>query len=90
MRIGVITFPGTLDDVDSTRIGVWMAAMIPTVLLALAVVFTGNHFLFDIVAGVAVSLAALLAAYIVTPSTAGEGHDERATSPARTSPPSSP
>lgn len=74
----------------STRIAVWMAATIPTVLLALAVVFTGNHFLFDIVAGVAVSLAALLAAYIVTPSVVAEGGDERLPSPARTSPPSSP
>lgn len=74
----------------STRISVWLAAIVPTTLLALAVVFTGNHFLFDIFAGIGVSLAALLAAYIVTPSTAGEGHDERATSPARTSPPSSP
>jgi hypothetical protein len=51
----------------STRVSVWLAALAPAVLLALAVVFTGNHFVFDIAAGVAVSLAALFVACIVTP-----------------------
>ncbi len=73
----------------STRISVWLAATIPTVLLAMAVVFTGNHFLFDILAGVAVSLTALFTAYIVTPSLAVKSDDGLAPSSARTRPPSS-
>lgn len=38
----------------SRRPVVWFGAMLPSVLLTLAVVFTGNHFILDVVAGLAV------------------------------------
>ena len=41
---------------------VWFFSMLPTVLLAFSVVFTGNHFVLDIVAGVVVVAASLLIA----------------------------
>jgi len=41
---------------------VWFCAMLPTVLLAFSVVFTGNHFVLDIVAGVVVVAVSLLIA----------------------------
>ena len=41
---------------------VWFCSMLPAVLLAFSVVFTGNHFVLDIVAGVVVVAASLLIA----------------------------
>ena len=41
---------------------VWFCSMLPTVLLAFSVVFTGNHFVLDIVAGFVVVAASLLIA----------------------------
>ncbi len=41
---------------------VWFCSMLPAVLLAFSVVFTGNHFVLDIVAGVIVVAASLLIA----------------------------
>jgi len=41
---------------------VWFFSMLPAVLLAFSVVFTGNHFVLDIVAGVVVVAVSLLIA----------------------------
>lgn len=46
----------------SRRLRVWICSMLPAVLLAFSVVFTGNHYVLDIVAGFVVVAAALLIA----------------------------
>jgi small basic protein len=46
----------------SFRSRVWFFSMLPAVLLAFSVVFTGNHFVLDIVAGVVVVAVSLLIA----------------------------
>ena len=52
----------------SRRIMVWVLAFIPAVFLAGAVIFTGNHFVLDAVAGLLVVAAARWAAGVITPT----------------------
>lgn len=56
----------------SRRIGVWVLAFIPAALLAGAVIFTGNHFVLDPVAGLlVVALARWVAGRSYSPRTPG-------------------
>jgi hypothetical protein len=53
---------GLIVALSSARLVVRVAAMAPALLLAPAVVFTGNHFVFDVLVGLAVALASLAVA----------------------------
>ena len=68
-HVGWPAVAGVIVAWGSRRVAVWAAALAPALLLAPAVVFTGNHFVLDIVAGLAVAFASLAVA-----STISTGH----------------
>ena len=68
-HVGWPAVAGVIIAWGSRRVAVWAAALTPALLLAPAVVFTGNHFVLDIVAGLAVAFASLAVA-----STISTGH----------------
>jgi hypothetical protein len=58
-HVGWPAVAGLIVAWGSTRLVVWAAALGPALLMCPAVVFTGNHFVFDAVAGLSVVLIAL-------------------------------
>jgi hypothetical protein len=61
-HVGWPAIAGLVVAWGSRRAVVWAAALCPALLIAPAVVFTGNHFVLDVLAGLAVCLTGLLVA----------------------------
>lgn len=89
-HVGWPAVAGVILAWGSRRFVVWAAALVPTLLLAPAVVFTGNHFVIDILAGLTVAFASLAVANAIPTQPAADevvAQPPRTTLPTAASPP---